>query len=292
VPITKTSSRDQGPTGVARRRQRISDAETEQRMLQTALSLVESQGLTVSLDHVSLENVITHADVSRSSAYRRWPYKDLFLADLLVAVARDTDLTVEPPGLIDELTALIASRDLSDAQARRDLLVEALRLSSGSEFERIWGSPRWRTYVALSATVPGLPLGPIRDAAAAAVLDAEARFVARRARVYRNLAAMIGYRVTGGIDADIGYELMSSTSGAVMTGYVVKALVDQALATATQRLAPFGTTQTADWTVPMYGLTAVFVAFLEPDPDADWSPGAIEQRRQLWAVTAQALYEM
>jgi hypothetical protein len=42
----------------------------------------------------------------------------------------------------------------------------------------------------------------------------------------------------------------------------------------------------------MYGLTAVFVAFLEPDPDADWSPGAIEQRRQLWAVTAQALYEM
>jgi hypothetical protein len=98
--------------------------------------------------------------------------------------------------------------------------------------------------------------------------------------------------VTGGIDADIGYELMSSTSGAVMTGYVVKALVDQALATATQRLAPFGTTQTADWTVPMYGLTAVFVAFLEPDPDADWSPGAIEQRRQLWAVTAQALYEM
>src|SRR5674476_636519 len=110
---TRSQSRDQGPTGVARRRQRISDGETEQRMLEAALALVESQGLTVSLDHLSLENVIARADVSRSSAYRRWPYKDLFLADLLVAVARDTDLTIEPPGLVDELRALIASADLN-----------------------------------------------------------------------------------------------------------------------------------------------------------------------------------
>jgi hypothetical protein len=77
-----------------------------------------------------------------------------------------------------------------------------------------------------------------------------------------------------------------------MTGYVVKALVDEQLATATRRLAPFGSTRTAEWTVPMYGLTAVFAAFLEPDPDADWSPGAIDQRRHLWALTAQSLYEM
>ena len=261
-------------------------------MLQAALALVESQGLTVSLDHLSLENVIARADVSRSSAYRRWPYKDLFLADLHVAVARHTELSVEPPGLLDRLGALIAGADVSDAQARRNLLIEALRLSSGSEFERIWGSPRWRTYVALSATVTGLPLGPVREAAAGAVLDAEQRFVARRARVYRNLAVMIGYRVSGGLDAETGFELMSSTSGAVMTGYLVKALVDEQLATATRRLAAFGSSKTADWTVPMYGLTAVFDAFLEPDPDADWSREAIAARRQLWVTTAQALYDM
>jgi len=200
-------------------------------MLEAALALVESQGLTVSLDHLSLENVIARADVSRSSAYRRWPYKDLFLADLLVAVARDTDLTVEPPGLVDALRALIASADLSDGQARRDLLIEALRMSSASEFERIWLSPRWRTYLALSATVTGLPAGPIREAAASAVLDAERRFASRRAGVYRNLAAMIGYRISGGLDAEAGFEFMASTSGAVMTGYVVKALVDEQLAT-------------------------------------------------------------
>jgi AcrR family transcriptional regulator len=261
-------------------------------MLEAALLLVESQGLTVSLDHLSMESVIARADVSRSSAYRRWPYKDLFLADLLVAVARETELSVEPQGLVDQVTDLIAGADLTDAQARRDLLIEALRLSSGAEFDRIWGSPRWRTYVALSATVTGLPLGPIREAAAGAVLDAEARFVSRRARVYRNLAGMIGYRISDGVDPDMGFELMSSTSGAVMTGYVVKALVDEELATTTRRLAAFGSSKAADWTVPMYGLTAVFDAFLEPDPDADWAPDAIAARRQLWAETARGLYEM
>lgn len=258
-------------------------------MLAAALSIVESQGLTVSLDHLSLENVISRADVSRSSAYRRWPYKDLFLADLLVAAARQTELSVEPPGLMDELSALIAGADVTNSQARRDLLIEALRLSSGSEFERIWSSPRWRTYVALSATVTGLPPGPIREAAAAAVLDAESRFVSRRARVYRNLATMIGYRIGGGLDPDTGFELMSSTSGAVMTGYVVKALVDQDLATTTRPLAAFGSSTTAEWTVPMYGLTAVFTAFLEPDPDADWTPDAIAARRQMWKQIADTL---
>jgi len=258
-------------------------------MLAAALSIVESQGLTVSLDHLSLENVISRADVSRSSAYRRWPYKDLFLADLLVAVARHTELSVEPPGLIDELNALIAGADVGESHARRDLLIEALRLSSGSEFERIWSSPRWRTYVALSATVTGLPPGPIREAASAAVLDAESRFVSRRARVYRSLAAMIGYRISGGLDPDTGFELMSSTSGAVMTGYVVKALVDRDLATTTRPLAAFGSSKTADWSVPMYGLTAVVDAFLEPDPDADWSAESIAARRELWSQTARAL---
>ncbi|PKQ23266.1 MAG: hypothetical protein CVT65_09125 [Actinobacteria bacterium HGW-Actinobacteria-5] len=62
---------------------------------------------------------IARADVSRSSAYRRWPYKDLFLADLLVALARATDLSAEPPGLVEELLALIEAADLTSARARR-----------------------------------------------------------------------------------------------------------------------------------------------------------------------------
>ncbi len=295
LPVMMDASvraRDQGPTGVSRRRQRISDTETQRRMLDAAIALVGEQGLTVSLDHVSLEAVIARADVSRSSAYRRWPYKDLFLADLLVAVAQDTDLAAEPSGLIDELAALIQQTDLADPQSRRDLLVEALRLSSAAEFERLSSSPRWRTYLALSATVTGLPAGSVRDAAAAAILDAEKRFADRRARVYRNLAAMIGYRPRGRLDPETSYELMASAAGAMMTGYIVRAMANEHLTTATRPLAGFGSSRTTDWTVPAYGLTAVFDAFLEPDEEASWSPAAIAERRLIWEETAQMLDEL
>ena len=77
------TSEVQPPTGLARRGRRLSDRETEQRMLRAAVAMVQRTGLTVSLDHISLEDVIRDADVSRSAVYRRWPYKDLFFSDLV-----------------------------------------------------------------------------------------------------------------------------------------------------------------------------------------------------------------
>src|SRR5690349_21773438 len=51
-----------------RNRRRLSDAETRQRMLRTAVEMIERDGLTVSLEHLSFEAVIRAADVSRDTA--------------------------------------------------------------------------------------------------------------------------------------------------------------------------------------------------------------------------------
>ena len=75
------------PTGLARRGHRLPEDETEQRMLRAALAMVNRNGLTVSLEHISFEDVIREADVSRSSAYRRWPRKDLFFGNLVLELA-------------------------------------------------------------------------------------------------------------------------------------------------------------------------------------------------------------
>ena len=85
------TSEMQAPTGLARRSRRLSDRQTEERMLQAAVAMVHRTGLTVSLDHISFEDVIRDADVSRSTAYRHWPYKDLLFSDLVKELAGAVD---------------------------------------------------------------------------------------------------------------------------------------------------------------------------------------------------------
>ena len=71
-------------------------------MLRSALAMVHQTGLTVSLEHISFEDVIRAADVSRTSAYRRWPHKDLFFSDLVLQLARDP-----APGIVADEMDLI-----------------------------------------------------------------------------------------------------------------------------------------------------------------------------------------
>ena len=48
------------PSGLGRRARRLSDQETEQRMLAAAVAMVHRTGLTVSLDHISFELSLIH----------------------------------------------------------------------------------------------------------------------------------------------------------------------------------------------------------------------------------------
>lgn len=256
-------------------------------MLEAALALVDEQGLTVSLEHLSLEEVIVRAGVSRSSAYRRWAYKDLFFSDLLVAVAEGTELAAEPPEFVDELSRLLAATDLRTEQGRRDTVVEGFRRSLDEDLRRLLAAPRWRTYLALSATVTSLPAGDVRDAAAAAAQQAERRFNERRAAIYERIAGIIGYRLTDGST----FALMSAAMGAAMTGVLVKLLVNPGLLDETVPLAAFGSRLVAPWSPPVHAMAATLLAYLEPDPDADWSPAGSAGRLAAWQDLAAQLKE-
>ena len=148
------------PTGLARRERRLSDQETERRMLGAALAVVSRTGLTVSLDHLSFEDIIRDADVSRSAVYRRWPYKDLFFSDLVKQLALDA-----APGVVaDELELMkqiaAARADwLETPELRRRLLPEIFRQLSLLNYQAISDSPGWRTYIALHATFLSLADG-------------------------------------------------------------------------------------------------------------------------------------
>jgi AcrR family transcriptional regulator len=121
-------------TGLGRRRQRLSDTETEERMLAAATAMVGKNGLTVSLEHISFEDVIRDAGVSRSAVYRRWPYKDLFFSDLLRELARGSSPAIAGGNSTATATATAAVREallahldwLADPSLRLALVGEVL----------------------------------------------------------------------------------------------------------------------------------------------------------------------
>ena len=187
------------PTGLARRGRRLPEEETERRMLGAALAVVRKTGLTVSLEHISFEDVIRVADVSRSSAYRRWPHKDLFFSDLVLELAGNPT-----PGIfadeMDLIRRIVAGRldELADPQARRALVIELFRQLPVLDFETLYASPGWRTYLALHATFLNLADGGLRSQVQAALAQAEQDHLARVARAWKLMAHLLGFRLRPG----------------------------------------------------------------------------------------------
>lgn len=260
------------PSGPSRRRPRLSDQETQRRMLDAALAMVHQNGLTVGLDHISFEDVIHQAGVSRTAVYRRWPYKDLFFSDLLRELAQGAApaAAVAEEATMRLLGSVLAGRaaELASPQGRHDLVTEMLRVSASSDFEAIHDSAEWRTYLALQATFMSLPDGHLRDDVQAALARSEARFVDRVARGWEQIATAMGYRLRP--DSGGSFPLIATLAGATMRGLVLMALSDPELLTRRVPANPTAAGAAADW--PLIGLAAAGIAgtFLEPDPDVVW----------------------
>ena len=271
------------PTGLARRGRRLSDQETEQRMLSAAVAMVSRTGLTVSLDHISFEDIIRDAGVSRSAVYRRWPYKDLFFSDLVRQLARDaTPAIVEDE--LELMRQIAVSRPdwLETPELRRRLLLELFRQLSLLDFQAMLGSPGWRTYLALHATFMSLADGDLRDQVQAALNQSEQAHNARIAQAWRQLTALFGYRLRP--ESGITFEALATLLSATMRGLVVMALSAPDVAGQRIEARPFGADARGRWSLPALGLAGLASAFLEPDPAVEWDAGRIAAVRQALAT--------
>ena len=271
------------PTGLARRGRRLSDQETEQRMLRAAVAMVSRTGLTVSLDHISFEDIIRDAGVSRSAVYRRWPYKDLFFSDLVRQLAKDaTPAIVEDE--LELMRQIAVSRPdwLETPELRRRLLLELFRQLSLLDFQAMLGSPGWRTYLALHATFMSLADGDLRDQVQAALNQSEQAHNARIAQAWRQLTALFGYRLRP--ESGITFEALATLLSATMRGLVVMALSAPDVAGQRIEARPFGADARGRWSLPALGLAGLASAFLEPDPAVEWDAGRIAAVRQALAT--------
>jgi AcrR family transcriptional regulator len=257
------------PTGLARRGRRLPEDETEQRMLQAALAMVSRTGLTVSLEHISFEEVIREADVSRSSAYRRWPHKDLFFSDLVLELAKNP-----APGIatdeMDMIRRIVVGRldSLADPQDRYALVIELFRQLAELDFRTLYSSPGWRTYLALHAAFLSLTDNGLRDQVQAALAKAGQDHLARVARAWKLMASLLGFRLRK--HAGVTFETLVILVDATMRGLVMTALTEPDMVGHSACARPFGAPDPGEWSLPALGLGAIATSFLEPDPEITW----------------------
>jgi AcrR family transcriptional regulator len=243
-------------------------------MLQAAVAMVSRAGLTVSLDHISFEEVIRDADVSRSAVYRRWPHKDLFFSDLVKQLAAHA-----VPGILADETELIGRvvaghRDwLEKPELRHGLVIELFRQLSLFDFQALYGSPEWRTYLALHATFLSIADGELRQQVQAALAQSEHDHIARVARAWQHVAGLFGYRLRPEFGAT--FETVATLVDAAMRGLVITALSMPEVATFRTQASPFGAAGSQDWSLPALGLASIGSSFLEPDPAVEWDAGRI-----------------
>ncbi|WP_430782707.1 TetR/AcrR family transcriptional regulator [Actinoplanes sp. G11-F43] len=271
---------------ITRRSRRLTDAETRERMLRTAIDMISRDGLTVSLDHISFEAVIRAADVSRSTAYRHWQFKEQFIGDVVTELARGA----VPPVLHAEIGLIRQIVDehadwLATAETRHALVVELIRRLTRHDLRAVLASPAWRTYHALCATTNGLE-GDLGDRVRAALAESEQARITRVATAWRTLAETFGYRLRPELNA--GFETLAAILGVTMHGLVVTETAAPQIAGRETVAAPFGAHAEERWSLAALGFAATAMTFLEPDPDAHWDEAVLRNTLDTWAVNSTA----
>jgi AcrR family transcriptional regulator len=251
-------------------------------MLQAAVAMVSRTGLTVSLEHISFEDVIRDAGVSRSAVYRRWPYKDLFFSDLVKELAQKATPTIvsEELSLIKRVAAERMDW-LETPELRQRLVVELLRRLSVLDFQTLYGSPEWLTYLALHATFLSIADEDLRDQVQAALAQSEHDHIARVASAWERLTGLIGYRLRPELGAT--FETAATLVDSAMRGLVITALSVPELATYRAPARPLGAASTDEWSLPGLALASIALAFLEPDPAVEWDAERIARVRRAMA---------
>ena len=188
----------------------------------------------------------------------------MFFSDLVKQLAKDATPTIVNDEL-ELMKRVVAEHHdwLETPEGRQGLVIELFRQLSLLDFEIMYNSPGWRTYIALHATFMSLADGALRDQVQTALAESEQAHKARIARAWQQLTTSTA---TG---------FGQSSERRSRAGHAARATMRGLISWHSRRQASPGT----EWRErrvartngpPAIGLASIASALLEPDNEIDW----------------------
>jgi hypothetical protein len=257
-------------------------------MLRAGCDVLLESGLDVSLEMLSLEELIQVARVPRSAVYRKWPYREAFIGDLLSHAAGPGG-ALGGDNAFDQETIDVVHRTIDDnrhllgsAGGRRALLCEVVRRGAGRNFQALQG-PRMRMHTALMAAVGSSKSLQARDNIAAAIEETAVRSRDSVTEMLRYVMTALGLRLR---DSTSTVEQLQAAGASLIQGLAMRHNVAEAAAdqwrstheadvhspnqiTDIPILRPGLDGQPTEWTLAALAYLGVVDGFLELDPDFD-----------------------
>ncbi|WP_157124671.1 TetR/AcrR family transcriptional regulator [Nocardia pseudovaccinii] len=245
------------------KRRRLSSDDLRKRLLDTAVEMLQETGLTVSLAHLNMEELIRAADVPRSSVYREWETKEAFYLDLMEKMiepaAKDSAFDEETlqvaEAVIEKHQDLLATRE-----GRRAVLREAVRQAVARNVAALSTALSYRTFTALVATLPSL-VGADQERILVVLRGIEQQFKGRLAKYYEDLIPQLGLRFKRGYSGTT----LALTGSSVIEGYISRQSTNPVIVS-TPVMMPGLTEEAAEWHIAAVGFLAVVDGMTEPDP--------------------------
>lgn len=251
-------------TGGGWKRPRLSESDLRERILGTAVAmLTESGGLTVSMAHLNMEELIRIADVPRSSVYRAWGSKEAFHVELMERMVLPGPEGSYADDVVRVARAVLEQHRelLGTPQGRRTVLAELIRCTVTHSFHGAARSLAWRSFTALALAVPTFDEGD-QERILAALARSHARVIDRVAEMYAEALPKLGMRVKAGFDI----RTCIATGSSAMDGLIRLSLTDpDTVASRTVRAGPNG--EPVEWELPAVAFMAILDAMVEPDPE-------------------------
>jgi AcrR family transcriptional regulator len=246
----------------------LSKAELRQRVLDEGAALLADAGVTVSLYHLNMEELIRRVGVPRSSAFAAFGGKEELIIELMVQLLRPrpgasigfspSTARVAQQAIARHASRLTRADGTPDPDGAYAVLRETVRMTLPQNVDDTASSPEWQTFMALSASVPSLPPGR-REKVTEALRVAETQFVEAMTAFYRDAFPMLGRRLRAGVE----WRHLVTAGATIVEGIVSRRRMGAPVADDVI-LAPGIDGEPVEWTLAALAYLAVIDGFTEP----------------------------